>query len=100
MSVDVDTASPVAMAANKDIYELDIYTSADTTRPKLLLYDFVKLKDCHSNNDITTSGTYGRQETVDAFVDSVLKGFPSSDLVSCTDANHIHKIIQTLIREK
>lgn len=97
LRVEVDTQSGVAAAAGKDIYELDIFTAGSADRPFLTLYDFVKLRDATLGSDIPTSGKYGRQECVDAFVQAVEAGQPGRDVVTCQQAMQVQQVIESIL---
>ena len=100
VSVEVDCNSPVATVADKDIYELDI-CSLPGGAPELVLYDFVKLRDGASGNDIATTGLYGRQECVDSFVRSVQSGGTiDKDVVTCDHARSVQAIIENILARR
>lgn len=97
VSVEVDTNSSAAIAADRDIYELDI-CAIPGGAPELVMYDFVKLRDGASGSDIATTGLYGRQECVDSFVRSVQSGgIVENDVVTCDHARRVQAIIERIL---
>ncbi len=92
VNIEVNTTSEEAIAKGTDIYELHIQGGADGSL-QLVLYDFSKLRNNVTNEDIIC-GTYGRQECVVELAKAVReKNREIANLVTPVHARNVQRII-------
>jgi len=98
VEIDVQSASAEADSLGKDIYELSV---SDNAGNSYVLYDFVKLRNGTTGEDIELEGTgYGRAECVTELIKAI-RG-PSDDsasgsnLVTPRQAQEVQRIISDM----
>lgn len=91
VDIDIQTASALAAAAGKDLYELHVTGSSGSS---LTLYDFTRLRN--EAGDIVSGGSYGRTECIAELVKAVRENAAEANLVTPRQAHNAQLIVNSM----